>query len=101
MIEHDERREAEIQLLCKNVLKDWEGYEHNNNDPDYITCNYCGSYINACQKYAKLIKHEPGCPVLIAKDLSREGIKIKREEEGEKKIIEQDNHLGGPVNRGE
>jgi len=72
MINHDERREAEVQLLVKKILRKGPVYFYNPNGVDEYTCPYCYSQETRNNKDPEVLEdiiHATDCAYLIAKGL--------------------------------
>jgi hypothetical protein len=71
MIEHDERREAKVQLLVEKILDCTAEYSYNPNGFDIWSCPYCFEEASGDNENLEDIAHAIDCPYLIAKSLKR------------------------------
>lgn len=75
MIQHDENREREVQLLVKEVLSGSVQFYDNPNGPYEWTCPYCcakleGGYETILKGvYLDDLQHDHECAYIIAKGL--------------------------------
>lgn len=64
---------SDARILAKAILDNWQELNETNSRNSYAECRYCDAHTildwqdqeGSFQK----IKHEPGCPVRVAKDL--------------------------------
>ena len=78
MIEHDENRELEVQILCKHIVETTLEFEDQVNGPYRKYCPFCFAEITGGHKFTHTshsmedVSHELDCPYLIAKFARRE-----------------------------
>ena len=64
----ENKREQDIQTLCKAVLESGIQHEYNKNSVDRYRCIFCYMSVPDWNTESD-IKHSLNCPYLIAKDL--------------------------------